>query len=93
MVLGDVPALVQAFPGVPSTLGKRAPYRVPDAIADTWEHLEAVLQDSGHHMAGLRKMEAASMISTHMDVEANSSHSFCQFRDGLRRLVGNEGVA
>lgn len=85
---GDVPALSRAFPGVPPTLGQRAGYRDPDAITDTWERLERTLQQAGHHTSGLRKLEAAARIGAEMDVEVNQSNSFCQFRDGLRRLVG-----
>ena len=40
--VGDVPALVAAYPKVPPTLGQRARFRDPDRIAGgTWEALSA----------------------------------------------------
>jgi hypothetical protein len=88
---GDIPALRKAYPRVPPSLGKQAGYRDPDAITGgTWEALERVLQTHGYHVAGLRKLQAAGDVATHMDVESNRSKSFQIFRDGLRRLV-NEG--
>jgi hypothetical protein len=86
--LGDVPALVKAYAGVPANLGARKKYRDPDAITGgTWEALERVLQEAGHFKAGLAKIAAARTIAPHMNVEANTSRSFLVFRDGLRRLA------
>lgn len=85
---GDVEAICRAYPGVPTTLGSRAPFRNPDAITGgTWEALERVLQRAGHHRGGLAKIEAARAIATHMDPTRNRSRSFRHFRDGLRFLV------
>jgi hypothetical protein len=85
---GDVEALNRAFPKVPSSLGKQARYRDPDAIkGGTWEALEAVLVKHGYHRSGLRKMQAATEIAQHMNVESNRSKSFQVFRDGVRCLV------
>ena len=87
-LFGDVPALVQAYPGVPLTLDKKAPFRNPDAIrGGTWEALERVLQKAGHHKGGLQKYKAAADISSRMSPDQNRSGSFCVFRDGLRALV------
>jgi hypothetical protein len=84
---GDVHALVEAFPRVPSTLGKKAPYRDPDAIAGgTWEALERILQRAGHFPAGLPKIEAARQIARRMEPGRNRSHSFQVFCQGLREL-------
>lgn len=89
---GDIPALKRAYPKVSPTLDKQARYRDPDAIAGgTWEALERVLREHGYHTTGLRKLEAATEIAEHMDVEANRSRSFQVFRDGLRRLVKEGG--
>ena len=86
--LGDVPALMKAYPGVPPTLGARRKYRDPDKIAGgTWEALERVLQDAGYFKAGLAKIAAARALAPHMNVEVNTSRSFRTFRDGLRRLT------
>lgn len=83
--LGDVAALVKAYPGVPASLGARKRYRDPDGVTGgTWEALEKVLMDAGHHPGGLAKSRAAAEIAAHMDVESNASKSFQVFRDGLR---------
>lgn len=85
---GDVPALVSAYPRVPHTLGERAAYRDPDAIkGGTWEALERVLREAGHHRGGLAKGRAAKEIALHMNVEENRSRSFQKFRDGVRFLA------
>ena len=86
---GDIEAIRTAYPGVPATLANRAPYRDPDAVAGgTWEALERVLKQAGHHRSGLRKGEAARAIAEHMDPARNRSRSFGHFRDGLLRVIG-----
>jgi hypothetical protein len=81
---GDVPAMVRAFPRIPGTLARRAPFRDPDAIAGgTWEVLERVLQRAGYFPGGMPKVETARAISGHMNVAANRSHSFRVFREGI----------
>lgn len=90
-MFGDVPALRAAYPRLPKSLGSRARYRDPDAISGgTAEALEHVLQRRGYHSAGLGKVINADLVGRHMDVERNTSVSFQQFRDGLRRLVTSE---
>lgn len=85
---GDVEAIVAAYGGVPPTLGSRARYSDPDHVpGGTWEALERVLQDAGHHCGGLAKIAAARDISSKMDPERNRSRSFQIFRDGLRQAV------
>ncbi|HHW14769.1 MAG TPA: DUF4276 family protein [Firmicutes bacterium] len=67
---GDTRALVEAYPGVPTTLDRKAPYRDPDGIrGGTWEALERVLQRAGYYPGGLLKIEAARVISRHMAPE------------------------
>lgn len=84
---GDVPALVQAYPGVPPNLAAKSRYRDPDGIkGGTWEALERVLQQAGHHLGGLEKIRAAREITAQMDPSQNSSKSFQIFRDGLMAL-------
>ncbi len=86
--LGDEPAVRRAYPRVP-TFAARARFRDPDAVqGGTWEALEQLLQSSGYHLGGLPKPAAAEAIAPHMNVEQNRSVSFCQFRDGVRQLVG-----
>lgn len=85
---GDVAAIRAGYPRVAARLGDQARYRDPDAIeGGTWEALERVLQDAGYHEGGLRKIETARVIATHMNPEVNRSRSFACFRDGLRRLA------
>lgn len=85
---GDVEALCEAYPGVPPTLARRAPYRDPDAIRGTWEALERELQKAGHHLGGLAKIRAAREIAARMVPDRNRSRSFQAFRQGLLKLVG-----
>lgn len=91
---GDVSALCAAYPRIPASLGQRAKYRDPDAIAGgTWEALERVFQNHGYHLGGLAKVAAATAIVQHMNVDVNCSRSFQLFRDGVRRLVaGGSGA-
>ncbi|HLL81537.1 MAG TPA: DUF4276 family protein [Longimicrobium sp.] len=86
---GDVPALVQAYPGVPATLGTRAKYRDPDQIAGgTAEALHDVLRAARYYTrTHMPTVEVAQRISSHMNPMANRSHSFCCFRDGLAALT------
>lgn len=86
---GDVNALREAYPGIPSSIGDRASYRNPDMIrGGTWEALERELQRAGHHRDGLAKIKAAQEISAHMEPARNLSRSFQAFRQGLLDLVG-----
>jgi hypothetical protein len=85
--LGDVPALVQAYPGVPGTLANRRPFRDPDGVkGGTWEALERVLQSAGYFRGGLRKVELARAVAARMDPMRNTSRSFQHFRDGILGL-------
>lgn len=86
---GDVPALVQAYPGVPPTLGNQAKYRDPDQITGgTAEALHQVLRAAGHYTrTHLPKVDVARKIASHMNPAANRSQSFCCFRDGVTALT------
>ena len=84
---GDVEALHKAYPRVPESLGRKAPYRDPDAIkGGTSERLAKLLKEKGYHSGGLQKIRAAQEISKHMDPDHNRSHSFQVFRDALRSI-------
>ena len=84
---GDIPALAAAYPGVSPTLGARARYRDPDAIAGgTWEALERVQRQAGYFGGGLPKIEVAREMAKHMDPARNTSASFGQFVQGLAAL-------
>lgn len=85
---GDVPALRAAYPRVPASLAQQEAFRDPDAIpGGTCQALERVLAKNGYHKPRLQKVQAATDIAPHMDIENNRSKSFQVFRDGLRRLV------
>lgn len=83
---GDIPALCAAFPGVSPDLGKKAKFRDPDVIRDTWEQLERELQHAGHFRGGLQKIRCAREVALHMDPATNRSRSFQVFRDTLIAL-------
>jgi len=87
--LGDVPALVAAFPGVPATVGRQAKYRDPDAVSGgTWEALLQVLNRAGYYRsARLPKIEVARRVSPFMDIHRNQSRSFKAFLDGVKALL------
>ena len=79
---GDWEAVRIAYPKVSSTIPNKAPYRVPDAIAGgTWEAFERILKRHGYFSTGLRKVEAARAIATHIDPKRNCSQSFGLFAD------------
>ena len=79
---GDWEAVRIAYPKVSSTIPNKAPYRVPDAIAGgTWEAFERILKRHGYFTTGLRKVEAARAIATHIDPKRNCSQSFGLFAD------------
>ncbi|MGE4488022.1 MAG: hypothetical protein AB7E95_00580 [Kiritimatiellales bacterium] len=67
-----------------------------DSICGTWEKLAdavysggaAALKALGWTMIGREKSIWADAIAPNMDVNANSSPSFCYFRDKLRGLAG-----
>lgn len=86
--IGDVDALVMAYPGVPKSLAERRGFRDPDAVRGTWETLERVLRNAGHFQSGLRKIEAAGRIAMYMDPARNRSRSFRCFAEGLASLCG-----
>lgn len=86
---GDVPALVQAYPGIPPTIARQAKYRDPDSIGGgTAEALHTVLRKARYYQrTHLPKVEVARRVSVQMNPSANRSQSFRCFRDGLAALV------
>jgi hypothetical protein len=85
---GDIEAIVKAFPGVPSSIVGRRPYRNPDAIkGGTWEALERILKKAGYYGGGMPAVETARKISEHMNPNINRSQSFRVFRDGIHHMV------
>lgn len=85
---GDIAALRNVFPRLPESLAQQAKYRDPDAIVGgTAETLQRLLQRHGYARGGLAKVKTAEQVVQHMDFEGNTSQSFRQFRDGVRRLA------
>jgi hypothetical protein len=88
---GDIAALRAAYPRLPATLGKRSPYRDPDAIAGgTWEALDRELKRAGYREGLFSKTVAARRITPHLDLAHNRSHSFQVFCHGVRRIANIE---
>ena len=84
---GDWDAVRVAYPKVDSTVPKKAGYRDPDAVkGGTWEAMERELQKKGYFRQGLRKLELARSVASHMDPARNRSQSFCCLRDALEQL-------
>jgi hypothetical protein len=87
---GAVPALIDAFPGVPKTLANKNGFRDPDAVrGGTHEKLLKVLQEAGHYIGReqLPKMDVARKIATRLDPHTNASGSFQHFWTGLQALT------
>ncbi|WP_231636395.1 DUF4276 family protein [Burkholderia sp. MSHR3999] len=77
-------AVQAAYPRVPANLPQKAPFRDPDAIlGGTWEALERVLKLAGYFSTGLRKLELARSVASHMDPAQNKSRSFQAFVDAV----------
>lgn len=88
--VGDVSALVGAFPKVPSTFDRHARFRDPDAITGgTWEALHNLLSRAGYYAGSRRmpKIEVARRIAPLMDRRHNKSKSFQAFVTGLDALL------
>jgi hypothetical protein len=89
---GDNQAILAAYPRANKTVF--ANYR-QDSVCGTWELLadavspggSAAVKKIGWPFAGSVKHEWARSIGPKMNVEKNTSPSFCKLRDGLRKLV------
>ena len=78
---GDWDAVRAAYPRVRPNIPRQARYRDPDAIqGGTWEAFERLLKRHGYFTTGLRKVEAARAVATHIDPARNSSRSFEKLR-------------
>lgn len=74
---GDWAAVHSAFPKVPTTVPSQAKYRSPDQVTGgTWEAFQRVLQRAGYYPGGLRKVEAARLVSSASEPDRNRSASF-----------------
>ena len=85
---GDWQAVREAYPRVSANIPTQARYRHPDDIkGGTWEAFERVLKHAGYFASGLRKIEAARAVATHMDPRRNTSPSFRALRTALEEMV------
>ena len=80
---GDWQTVRRIYPKVSPTIPDKAQYRDPDAIRGTWEAFEKILQDKGYFKNGIRKMEVARAMGTHVDPSRNLSPSFKKFYEAL----------
>lgn len=84
---GDKKAIKKTYKRVNSNELNKPRYSNPDAISNTWEELERLLQKFHYYSSGLSKIQNARIISKNMDVQNNYSKSFIVFRDGLLQIV------
>lgn len=94
--LGDQNAILAAYPE--ANIDEFESY-VQDEQCGTWEKLAEVVYPGGYNQLislGKRsrrvleeKRKWAAAIAPNMDVDENKSHSFCVFRDGIRKMPHN----
>jgi hypothetical protein len=87
---GAVPALVEAFPGVPKSLASKIGFRDPDDVkGGTNEKLLIILQRAGHYLGQERlpKIDVARKVAAYLNPQTNSSASFQQFWRGFEALT------
>lgn len=91
--LGDLKAVKKAYPNVNSSVLNTY---VNDSVCGTWEKLADAIFPGGsaklsklNAQIGREKSVWAELICPHMNVDENSSPSFCYFRDKLRHLIEN----
>ena len=85
---GDWEAVRTAYPRVAGTIPSKARYCDPDAIkGGTWEAFERILQQAGYFRTGLRKIEAARVVASHMAPDRNRSRSFQVLRELLLEMA------
>ncbi len=90
--LGDLNAVSTAYPRI--RMDRLKSY-LSDSVCNTWELLADAtlkggsknLKEQGWPATGKAKCEWASSITPHMNIDSNSSPSFCYFRDKLRMIV------
>lgn len=91
-LLGDLAAVKAAYPKAKDNVLDRYEN---DAICDTWEILaDAVfqggangLENKGGAAVGHEKSRWAERIAPHMNVDNNTSPSFCYFQKKIRELI------
>ena len=91
-LLGDLPAIRKAYSNAKDDILN---HYENDSICGTWERLaDAVfrgganrLRNEGWRSVGREKSAWAERIAPHMNVEINTSPSFCYFRQRIRELT------
>lgn len=82
---GDWEAVCAAFPRIDGNHCRKAGFRNPDAIGNTWEAFEKVLKRFGCMGSGrLPKILTAQRIAPHVRPDNNISSSFIQFKRVLQ---------
>jgi len=86
---GDADAMRMAYPRL-NFFERKTSFRNPDAIKNTWESLERILQQRGYFKTGLRKTEVANEVSKYMQPLKNRSKSFQVFWSGITECIANK---
>ena len=76
---GDLDAVSKAYDKDLTALSSRKTYRIPDAIENPKKELKRFLPQLG-------QIEGAKRIAPHMNIQANTSHSFGVFVHGVQNL-------
>lgn len=87
---GDIPALCDAYSGVPASLADQRGFRDPDAITGgVWEKLLKILQESGHFRGAKRlpKTKVAECMARKLTPDRNRSASFQYFWRTLSTMM------
>jgi len=84
--IGDPAALRQAFTSLPAVDATKGIFRNPDN-GGSWEALHRFLKQHGVYKSSYPKIEAARRIAPRLDLNANRSHSFRVFVDGVEALL------
>ena len=81
---GDLEAVSAAYGKDLTKLSKNKKYRIPDEIITPKRELKRLLPQMG-------QIEGAKRIAAHMNIQANTSHSFNVFVQGVLSLCSEEG--
>ncbi len=84
--IGDAAALRQAFTSLPVIDAGKGIFRNPDN-GGSWEALHRFLKRHGIYKSSYPKIDAARRIAPKLDLQANRSHSFQVFVQGVEALL------
>lgn len=76
---GDLAAVSAAYGKDLTKFSKNKKYRIPDNIANPKQELKRLLPQMG-------QIEGAKRIAAHMNLQANTSHSFNVFVQGVQKI-------